>query len=139
MTKDVFQECHGKLEALFAGHGGLENFLANQEPGYLRLKSEGCMDLSIDRLGPDRIAVAHNFIQNGDVMADPDMEVLVDMTTRTAFGMAYQLDSLGVYQTAEDGTGHVNADLRLELSSFLQKWLKNLEAQGFYKIERGIK
>lgn len=133
MTEDVFQECYGKLEALFAEHGGLENFLANQEPGYLRLKSEGCMDLSIDRLGPDRIAMAHNFIQNGDLMADPDMEIIIDMPSRTAFGMTYQLDSLGVYQNVVDGAGHINADLRLELSSFLQKWLTTLEHQGFYR------
>lgn len=133
MTRDVFQECYGKLEALFADHGGLDNFLAKEEPGYLRLKSEEYMDLSVDRLGPDRIAVAHNFIQNGDLMADPDMEILIDMPSRTAFGMTYQLDSLGVYQTAEDGAGHINADLRLELSSFLQKWLTTLEHQGFYR------
>lgn len=133
MTEDVFQECYGKLEALFAGHGGLDNFLANREPGYLRLKSEGHMDLSIDRLGPDRIAMAHNFIQNGDVMADPDMEILIDMPSRMAFGMAYQLDGLGVYQNVADGAGHINADLRLELSSFLQKWLTTLEHQGFYR------
>lgn len=139
MTEDVFRECYGKLEALFAGHGGLRNFLANQEPGYLRLKSEGYMDLSVDRLGPDRIAMAHNFIQNGDLMADPDMEVKVDVAARTAFGMAYQLDGLGVYQAAEDRPGHVNAELRRELTSFLQKWLKNMEEQGFYKIGRGIK
>ena len=133
MTKDVFQECYGKLEALFAEHGGLENFLAKEEPGYLRLKSGGYMDLSIDRLGPDRIAMAHNFIQNDDLMADPDMEILIDMPSRMAFGMTYQLDSLGVYQNVVDGAGHINADLRLELSSFLQKWLKNMEEQGFYR------
>jgi hypothetical protein len=132
---EVFQKCYERLEALFAEHGGLEVFLTKEEPGYLKLKSGGFMDLSIDRLGPAKIAMAHNYIQEGDVMADPDMEVKIEIGARMAFGMTYQQDGLGVYQTADDGTGHgVNVDLRRKLSSFLLTWLTNLEHQGFYKI-----
>jgi hypothetical protein len=40
---------------------------------YMKFKSEGLMDLNVDNLTNDMIALAHNGIQNGDVMADPDV------------------------------------------------------------------
>ncbi len=47
---------------------------------YLKLKSGGFMDLNIDFLydedGKYTISMAHNYVQNGDVMADPDMEII---------------------------------------------------------------
>jgi hypothetical protein len=40
---------------------------------YMKFKSEGLMDFNVDNLLNDMIALAHNGIQNGDVMADPDV------------------------------------------------------------------
>ena len=40
---------------------------------YLKFKCEGLMDLNVDNLLNNRIALAHNGLQNGDVMSDPDV------------------------------------------------------------------
>jgi len=50
---------------------------------HLKLKSGGFMDLNIDHLSHKDdnrsivISLAYNYIQNGDVMADPDMEIKI--------------------------------------------------------------
>ena len=50
---------------------------------YLKLKSSGFMDLNIDHLRHKDnencivISIAHNYIQEGDVMGDPDMEIRI--------------------------------------------------------------
>lgn len=103
---------------------------------YKKFKSEGFMDLSIDVLndsnGFKTIAMAHNFIQNGDVMADPDMEVKIHKEMKMAEALTYQLDSLGIYQKvySDDGT-KVNPKLKRDLNKFLNQWLTNLKNQGF--------
>lgn len=94
---------------------------------YLKLKSAGFMDLNIDHLShKDReehvISLAHNYEQNGDVMADPDMEVRIIPEMRMAEALTYQLDSMGVYQKVYMDDGRVYPKLKI----------KNLIEQGFY-------
>ena len=48
--------------------------------GHIKIKKEGFMDLNIDYLGKitdyDHYAVVHNYIQNFDVMADPNIQFI---------------------------------------------------------------
>ena len=94
------------------------------------------MDLSIDiiRDNDDErvIAMAHNGVQNGDVMADPDMEIKIHKKLETAEALTYQDDYAGVYQEVYPEPGEVNIQLKRELNRFLNQWLDNLAAQGFY-------
>lgn len=101
---------------------------------YIKLEAGyGMMPLSIDRLYKNedevRYAIAHNFIQNGDCMADPDMEIVVNHTTKTVEAKTYQLDSLGVYQEVDDT--EKGRKLRIDLNNFLTQWLQNIHAQGY--------
>ena len=116
--------------------GGLEKL---KEVGHFKIVNSPYMDLNIDYIGKGpnghpMIAIAHNYIQNGDVMADPDMQV--EIYCDLLFPVTYQQDSLGifqeVYETDEKGKAvGVRPKLKTQLKSFLEKWCSNLRKQGF--------
>ena len=103
---------------------------------HVKLINKPYMDLSVDRLsseheGTIRIGLAHNFIQNGDVMADPDMEIRIYPELKAVEALTYQLDSLGIYQVVYPEPGKVIPKRKTELNRFLNQWLSNLINQGF--------
>jgi len=100
----------------------------------------GMMDLNYDNLGTRKldlgnyvsydISLAHNYIQNGDVMADPDVEIRIYPEVRYAEALTYQLDGLGIFQQVYPEPGKVYPKLKRELNTFLNQWLKNCIDQG---------
>lgn len=140
MIKIIYEEIYKKIDKLT---GGIEKFKEDKE-GYKKLKSGAYMDLSIDLLrhkehpkeGQDGhcfiIAMAHNYIQNGDLMADPDMEVAIYPEMKMAEALTYQQDSLAIYNVVYPKQNLVNVKLKKELNLFLNQWLDNLKIQGFY-------
>jgi hypothetical protein len=72
MTDNVYKSIFSKLKQI-----GILDESGIMQVEYMKFKSYGLMDLNVDRLAPDRIALAHNGIQNGDLMADPDVEVQI--------------------------------------------------------------
>ncbi len=98
-------------------------------------KDSALMDLNLDVLYKDSkgayiIALSHYYRQNGDSIADPDMQIRVDPTLEMVEALTYQ-DSLGfqkVYQE-EDGKMMVAPKLKKELNKFLRQWLINLTNQ----------
>lgn len=106
---------------------------------YLKLKSGGFMDLSLDMLyeedGKYTIAMAHNYIQNGDVMADLDMEIKIIPNMKMAEALSFRQDGIcqinqQVY-TEIDGKKMVYPRVKKELNTFLSGWLLNIKKQGF--------
>ena len=97
---------------------------------YSKLKADGFMDLSVEWISEDRIAIAHYGEQNGDLMADPDMTIIVDNEAKTVMPATYQNDYVGVYQEVYTDDGRWLPRLSRELTSFLTTWLKNIEFQG---------
>jgi hypothetical protein len=103
--------------------------------GHLKVKNPPYMDLNIDHLsttdkGEIIISLAHNFVQEGDLMADPDMEIMIH-PHKMIEALSYQLDSLGVYQVVYPKPGKVIPKRKTELNRFLNQWLTNLIDQGF--------
>ena len=104
---------------------------------YLKLKSRHFMDLNIDHLSHKDdensivISLAHNFIQNGDVMADPDMEIKIIPSMKMVEALTFQQDSTGTYQQVYLEDGRFYPTLKKDLNEFLNSWLKNLLNQGF--------
>ena len=100
----------------------------------------GMMDLNYDNLGTRKldlgnyvsydIALAHNYIQNGDVMADPDMEIRIYPEIKYAEALTYQQDGLGIFQQVYPEPGKVYPKLKKELNQFLNQWLRNCIDQG---------
>ena len=95
---------------------------------YAKLAAPGFMDLHVDILQKSgnvwRIALAHNYKSGGDVIPDPDMEVIVDFARETARAETYQ--DTYVYREATDERS------RKELNEFLLMWLGNLIEQGVH-------
>ena len=100
---------------------------------FVRYKNQGFMDLTIDILSKTddktMIAMAHYAYQNGDAMADPDMEIILDHETQTTIPVHYQNDFVGVYERSETDKQ------KLESNSFLSTWLDNIIKQC-YKISQ---
>jgi len=103
----------------------------------LKLKSGIFMDLNIDHLShkdDDRsivISLAHNYVQDGDVMADPDMEIRIIPSMKMVEALTFQQDSTGTYQQVYLEDGRFYPTLKKDLNDFLNYWLKNLIEQGF--------
>ena len=126
-VKPLTERIYSRLDKLLAAFGGLKGILITPD-FHATLKARGFMDLSIEVLRPGVIAMAHNYIQNGDVMADPDMEIQINYLNKSAQAKTFQQDGLGVYQSAWN---EANPSLELELNSFLYFWLGNIQDQGF--------
>ena len=106
----------------------------------LKLKSGGYMDLNIDFLyeedGRYTIAIAHNYIQNGDVMCDPDMEISIIPEMKMVEALTFRQDGTypvnqAVYSYDENENKLVNPRLKTELNKFLNMWMGNVVQQGF--------
>jgi uncharacterized protein YqiB (DUF1249 family) len=102
-------------------------------------KSEvpGFMDFNLDILQRKgdvlRIAVSHYYKHpSGDMIADPDMEIMVNRKTETAEALTYQ--DIYQYQEVYSEDGSCNKSLQHSLNEFLLMWLNNLYEQG-HKIE----
>ena len=93
---------------------------------YAKLSAPGFMDLHVDILQKSgnvwRIALAHNYKAGGDVIPDPDMEVMVDCAAEIAHAETYQ--DTYVYREANDEQSEK------EMNEFLVLWLGNLIEQG---------
>ncbi|MCL2301247.1 MAG: sigma-70 family RNA polymerase sigma factor [Firmicutes bacterium] len=102
------------------------------EATYLRFQSgAGMMPLSIDLLDDNRLSFAHNYEQNGDLMADPDMTFVFDREAATLSARTYQQDGLNMYQRVERFDGIYNHALEHQLNAFTAQWFRNIRSQGY--------
>ena len=121
----VFQEKILEME----NYEALKNIAAPVLTGeaiYIKYQKPGFMDLNIDLIGDNRIAMAHNFALNGDLMADPDVEMIIDNKKQRLYPQTYQQDTLGIYQTVE-----YDPDLKSDLNTFIKDWLSNIQDNHF--------
>jgi len=100
-------------------------------------KSSGFMDFNLDILqkkgGVLRIAISHYYKHSsGDMIPDPDMELLVNRNNQTAEPLTYQ--DVFMYQEVYSEDGVPDVQLQKSLNDFLLQWLQNLKEQG-HKIE----
>ncbi len=97
-------------------------------------KAEGYMDLGLDILKNQdniiRFALSHYYKHDsGDMIADPDMEMIINFKTQTLNAVTYQ-DAFG-YQTAESTTPFAFSPTAVQrFNEFVKMWLKNLRSQG---------
>jgi hypothetical protein len=105
----------------------------------LRIEVEGYLPLCVEAIGRGPrggllISVMHFYLQNGDVMRDPDVEVEVMPDTDDWLPVSYRQDNLGIFSEAvstEDGVVRFNHALVADLKRFLGLWDRNLREQGF--------
>ena len=96
---------------------------------YMKYGTPNYMDLNIEIIGDDRLAMAHNYVLNGDVMADPDIEFTVDKKNRMLYPQTYQQDSLQYFERVDGDSARAR-----ELNHFMHEWLTNVVDQK-YKVQ----
>ena len=109
--------------------------------GAMKVKNGGYMDLNVDYLGKecglDKYAVAHNYIQEGDVMKDPDM-MFYDLEFENDFwASSFEQDNPPISQfsmVCENGQLQKNDKLQKQHQSFSKQWARNLKQQGFTEV-----
>jgi len=122
--KTIFQTT---IEHLLKTHNLLEAF-QTQVTFHVRFDKPGYQRLVIERHG-ELISVAHYFEQNGDLIADPDVELHYPSWVPTAITQAF----FG-YRTKfveRDGKTYVDTRFHKQVSEFLTMWARNIKAQGW--------
>ena len=102
-------------------------------------KSSGFMPLTVELLFKDDkgrwiYSMTHYGEQNGDLMADPDMELAIDHAAGTVEPLTFRNDYMGLHQSVyieRNGQRLYSPRLRSQLDDFLRQWLKNIEMQGY--------
>ena len=107
----------------------IANPLLTNSAYYMKFGTPNYMDLNIEIIGDDRLAMAHNYVLNGDVMADPDVEFTVDRKNRMLYPQTYQQDSLQYFERVDGDSTRVR-----ELNHFMHEWLTNVVDQK-YKVQ----
>jgi uncharacterized protein YqiB (DUF1249 family) len=131
MRRNVYEMIFARLQEI-----GILDENGMMQADYLKFKSPGLMDLNVDKLTDDTIALAHNGKQNGDVMADPDLEVRINREGKMAEALTFQNDYLGIFQQVYPEPGKYYPRLKKELNAFLNDWLKNMiEVQKYQLAE----
>lgn len=125
--RNVYEMIFARLQQLGAidENGQIEN-------GYMRFTAPGFMDLIIEQLDKDIILVGHYGKQNGDLMADPEMEIRVYPGSKMCEALTFTNHYVGLNQVVYPEPGKFYPKLKKELNAFLNSWLKRvIEDQGF--------
>lgn len=127
IPKSVYETVFDRLDRLT---GGIIEFIRTEQSR--KMHSSGFMDLTIESFGNSRISLTHYYKQNGDLVPDPDMEILIHSDIRMAEALSYQ-DSFGYQTVYLDSTRQQFYPKRKnELNRFLNTWLITLKKNGFY-------
>jgi hypothetical protein len=124
-------ELHGGLESLKDHHIVIEN------APYMRLVIQRIED---GPRGLPAVSISHNYVQEGDLMRDPEM--VFEVSGDTWSPTMYQQDNMGLYQEAvftRDGQVYIRPALIKELKSFARVWDRNLRAQKFIEAYQNQK
>ena len=98
---------------------------------YMRYDAgEGWDKLSLEWIDRDTFSMMHYYIQNGDLMRDPDIVYRVDRERGEVYPISYENSGLGIYNEYEP-----NDSRSADANSFTVTWLNNLKHQN-YNIER---
>lgn len=134
MKPTRYASCNYKrLLPLIQGMGEDDNHRRYESAGFMPLVIEYLY--TADRHGNPIFSISHYGEQNGDMMADPDMELAIDFTAGTVEPLTFRNDYMGMYQEVykRNAAGQLvySPRLRSSLDDFLRQWLGNIKEQGF--------
>ena len=107
-----------------------------QREGYAKIDTSEFMPVSVELIGEipgygNVISIAHYGLQNGDLMADPEMTFVI--IQGDYYPISFRNDYLGINQEVfryKDGkTTHINPELQSDLITFANTWMKNIQEQ----------
>lgn len=96
---------------------------------YIKYGTPHFMDLNVEIIDDNRYAMSHNYVLNGDLMADPDVEFTVDKDNRLLYPESYQQDNLQFYQRVDKEPVAAH-----QLNEFMDEWLNNIQ-ENQYKVK----
>ena len=79
----------------------------------------GYEELTIEKIGPDRLSVAHHYVQRGDLMCDPEIVFHID---NGVWRPVRYTQHPGIHQHNPAG---------VDVEDFVTQWSENLREQGF--------
>lgn len=102
---------------------------------YIRIEKPNYQPLNIETIGTNLVAVSHTYIQNGDVMRDPEMVFYTGYGEGGWVAISWQNDGIGRLIESvkmKDGKpGSFYPKVQADQASFAAMWARNLKAQGF--------
>lgn len=117
------------IENVLKAHNLLEAFQSTPE-FYVRLDMPNYDRLVIERQG-ETIIVGHYFEQNGDLMADPEIELHFPTWVPTAITQI--LGGRRAKFVERGSQTFVDTRFHDEVTSFLSTWAENIKGQGWDK------
>lgn len=94
---------------------------------YMKFKQDGYDDLVLEKIGEDEYSIAHYYVQEGDLMRDPEITFVLEDADRSVYLLSFTQDNMGIYYTTDERTEEQIEDLR----QFFEQWLTNIKNQGF--------
>lgn len=125
------------IELILKTHGKLKEFESSQ-CFHLRLEKPNYDPLVIERHG-NRAMVAHYYVQNGDLMADPEIEFDISTAPITGglwFPVALTQAPVGIYRAKffrRNGKDYVDMNFDRDVRPLANLWAKNLRFQEWEK------
>jgi len=111
---DIYRELYRKME-----EAGILDVI---EEEWIKLEAPEMMDLNVESFPEGKnlykVSIAHFYEENGDLVPDPEVVLLVNTDEKTAVPIFIQNNI--VYQRATDPL------LRMELAVFTRQWLDNI-------------
>lgn len=120
----------------------IEKIMGKMKDGYVKIDNTGgtFMPLSAQMVGEipgmgKIVSLAHYGLQNGDCMADPEMEFLVADITGEMFPLSFTNHYIGLHQKvihefAPDGKiKSYKPGLQKQLAVFTVTWMENIRQQ----------
>lgn len=90
------------------------------------IEVHGHEELIIEKVGPNRVSVAHYYVQRGDLMSDPEIVFRIDNGIWLPIRYTQHPD---VHQYVPNG---------LTLTEFVNRWSRNLQRQGFVEAAADV-
>ena len=118
-----------RIEALLKAHEQLDRFYS-EDHFHVRFEMPGFDRLVIER-HQEMISIAHYFEQNGDLVADPEVEL--HYPTWTPMAITQVLGGRREKFITRDGKQYVDTRFHRDVTSFLRLWGNNIHHQGWMK------
>lgn len=107
---------------------------------YMKLKSEGFEELSIEAIGGGEYSIAHYHNKDGDAMRDPEITFTINEETKSIHPTSFLQDDAGIFYETETAPAAKVKDL----IQFMSQWFTNIKDQVFvpetvryYEQDRG--
>ena len=132
-------EMYKTIKTILENHNMTFDDLKQKE--LLKVHNDPWMSFNIEYIGDkynqDTYALAHYGKQNGDMMADPDMEFII--VKESFVPCTFQNDYIPIFQQSIELDDNLRLVMRRrllrQLIDFSNTWAKNLKDQGFTELK----